>query len=60
MGEVRVKVKLTNAFDESLARRGKISEKEVRSYEADALVELRRGFVRRSGKCHAAARRFYQ
>jgi clan AA aspartic protease len=39
MGEVRVKVKLTNAFDEGLARRGKISEKEIRRYEADALVD---------------------
>ena len=39
MGKVRVKVKLTNSFDESLARRGKISEKEIRTYEADALVD---------------------
>ncbi len=39
MGEVRVKVKLTNAFDESLERRGKISKKEIRTYEADALVD---------------------
>lgn len=39
MGEVRVKVKLTNAFDEGLARRGKISESEIRQYEADALVD---------------------
>ncbi len=39
MGEVRVKVKLTNAFDESLERRGKISKNEIRTYEADALVD---------------------
>ncbi len=39
VGEVRVKVKLTNAFDEGMARRGKISEKEIRCYEADALVD---------------------
>ncbi len=39
MGEVRVKVKLTNAIDEGLARRGKISESEIRHYEADALVD---------------------
>ncbi len=39
MGEVRVKVKLTNAFDESLARRGKIEKSEIRTYEADALVD---------------------
>lgn len=38
MGEVRVKVKLTNSFDESLARRGKIKDSEIRTYEADALV----------------------
>ncbi len=39
MGEVRVKVKLTNAFDESLARRGQLKAEEIRSYEADALVD---------------------
>ena len=39
MGEVRVKVKLTNAFDEALARRGKISKTEIRVYEADALID---------------------
>lgn len=40
MGEVRVKVKLTNAFDESLARRGQIKKEEIRRYEADALVDM--------------------
>ncbi len=39
MGEVRIKVKLTNAIDEGLARRGKLSEGEIRTYEADALVD---------------------
>jgi len=39
MGEVRVKVKLTNAMDEGLARRGQIKKEEIRSYEADALVD---------------------
>ncbi len=39
MGEVRVKVKLTNAFDEALARRGQIKKEEIRRYEADALVD---------------------
>ncbi|MDQ3714158.1 MAG: clan AA aspartic protease [Acidobacteriota bacterium] len=39
MDEVRVKVKLTNAFDESLARRGKLGKDEIRRYEADALVD---------------------
>lgn len=39
MGEVRVKVKLTNAFDESLARRGQLKTEEIRSYEAEALID---------------------
>lgn len=39
MGEVRVKVKLTNSFDLALARRGKIVESEIRRYEADALID---------------------
>ena len=39
MGEVRVEVKLTNAVDEALARRGFLSADKVRCYEADALVD---------------------
>ena len=39
MGEVRVKVKLTNALDRALARRGQIKEEKIHSYEADALVD---------------------
>lgn len=39
MGEVRIKVKITNATDEALARRGKLKLGEVRFYEADAMVE---------------------
>jgi predicted aspartyl protease len=39
MGEVRVKVKLTSAFDRALARRGKMNESEIRTYEANALVD---------------------
>ena len=39
MGEVRVKVKLTNALDRALARRGKIKDSEIRTYEADALID---------------------
>ena len=39
MGEVRVKVKLTNSYDESRRQRGEISKDEVRRYEADALVD---------------------
>ncbi len=39
MGEVRVKVKLTNAVDEALVRRGLLTADKVRHYEADALVD---------------------
>lgn len=39
MGEVRVKTKLINAFDEKLARKGQISPEQIRTYEADALVD---------------------
>ena len=39
MGEVRVKVKLTNALDRAKARRGEIKPEEIRIYEADALVD---------------------
>jgi predicted aspartyl protease len=39
MGEVRVKVKLTNAGDEVLVRRGLLTADQIRSYEADALVD---------------------
>ena len=38
MGEVRIKVKLTNAVDEALVRRGKLSTNEIRIYETDAMV----------------------
>lgn len=39
VGEVRVKVKLTNAGDEILVRRGLLTADKVRSYEADAMVD---------------------
>jgi len=39
MGEVRVKVKLTNSYDESRRQRSEISKDEVRRYEADALID---------------------
>ncbi len=39
MGEVRVRVVLTNAVDEALVRRGLLSADKVRRYEADALVD---------------------
>jgi clan AA aspartic protease len=39
MGEVRVKATISNALDEALARRGQIPSGEIRSYEADAMVD---------------------
>ena len=39
MGEIRIKVKLTNAIDEALARRGQLKPEQVRSYELNALVD---------------------
>lgn len=39
MVEVRVRVTLTNAVDEALARRGLLSAEKVRHYEANALVD---------------------
>src|SRR5688500_17057582 len=39
LGEVRVKVKLTNAVDEALVRRGLLTADKIRSYEADAVVD---------------------
>lgn len=39
MGEIRVKVRLVNAVDEALARRGQLAPDRVRSYEAEALVD---------------------
>jgi len=44
MGEIRVKVKLTNALDEALARRGQLTPQQVRSSEVDALIDT--GVVR--------------
>ena len=39
MGEVRVKVELSNAVDEGLVRRGLLRPDQVRKYSADALVD---------------------
>ncbi len=39
MGEVRTKVKLTNATNDVLVRRGKLSQDEVEVIEADALID---------------------
>ena len=38
MGEVRAHVRLTNALDEMLLRRGQIKPEQVRVYDAQALV----------------------
>lgn len=38
MGEIKSRVKFTNATDEALARRGQLPADQVRSYEADALI----------------------
>src|SRR5438552_12509014 len=39
MGEIRVKVTLTNSMDEALHRRKKLKKSAVRRYDADALVD---------------------
>ncbi len=39
MGEVRVKVRLANAADDSLARHGQIRPEQVRSIEVEAMVD---------------------
>jgi clan AA aspartic protease len=54
MGEVRVKARLTNAVDESLVRQGVLRPEQMRTYEADALVDT--GAVRVALPAHVAAR----
>ena len=39
MGEIRVRVRLVNAVDEALARRGQLPSDQVHTYEADAMVD---------------------
>ncbi|MGH9799447.1 MAG: retroviral-like aspartic protease family protein [Blastocatellia bacterium] len=39
MDEVRIKVKLTNSMDASLARRGELDSDKVRSKEVEAIVD---------------------
>jgi clan AA aspartic protease len=39
VGEIRVKVLITNAMDEMRLRRGEIAKVDVRTYEADAVVD---------------------
>lgn len=52
LGEVRVQVRLTNAGDEILVRRGFLAADKVRTYEADALVDT--GAVRSVLPLHVA------
>ena len=54
MGAVRVKAKLTNAVDEDLVQRGILKPEQVRTYEADALVDT--GAVRMVLPPHIVAR----
>ena len=54
MGEVRVKARLTNAVDEALVRRGMLNIEQVRTYDADALVDT--GAVRTVLPAHVVAR----
>jgi clan AA aspartic protease len=39
MGEIRVRVKITNAVDEEMARTGALAKDKVRTYDADAVVD---------------------
>jgi clan AA aspartic protease len=54
MGEVRVTARLTNAADEDLVRRGMLTPEQVRTYQADALVDT--GAVRTVIPAPVAAR----
>ncbi len=54
MGEVHVHVKLTNAVDQSLLRRGLIKPEQVHTYEANAVADT--GSVRCVLPSHVVAR----
>ena len=54
MREVRVMVRLTNAVDQALVRRGMLNPEKVRIYDADALVDT--GAVRCVLPSHVAQR----
>ena len=54
MGEVRVKVKLINAVDEAMVRRGLLTPEKIRTYEADAMVDT--GAVRTVLPIHVVQR----
>jgi len=52
MGAIRTRVRLINAVDEALARRGLLAKDQIRVYDADALVET--GAVRSVLPIHVA------
>jgi clan AA aspartic protease len=54
MGEVRVKARLTNAVDEALVRRGMLARDQIRTYDADAVIDT--GAVRVVLPPHVVAR----
>jgi len=54
MGDVHTQVKLTNALDEALHRRGQLAADQVRRYEAHAMVDT--GAVRTVLPQHVADR----
>ena len=54
VGEIRVKVRLTNAVDDERARAGEIPPDAVRTYDADALVDT--GAVRSVVPAHVRER----
>jgi Aspartyl protease len=54
VGEVRVRVRLTNALDEALVRRGQLAADQMRIYEAKALVDT--GAVRSVLPSHVVQR----
>jgi len=39
VGEIRTRVRLTNAMDEELHRLGQLASDRIRTYEADAVVD---------------------
>ena len=54
MGEIRVKVKITNAVDDELARTGRLAPDQVCFYDADAMVDT--GAVRTILPPHVVAK----
>ena len=41
MGEAKVRIKISNALDEALARRGQLAKDQVRRVEVEAVVDRR-------------------